>query len=598
MNPYPFGSDGNPVVPGEPLCNASTQYGPMWMGDFVADTAGNVCYLQVSSMAFRAWNRGLAATGWPSLNPGTGTVAYGVWLFNGANWFPDPTFPGSSACPGSTILWAGKLDYWLIGSSANPQRTLCRFDGVNLVWEPLPLPAASVARLSVDSLGNPQGGITSGACYAWDNCWFFGDSGIEVHWDGQVLSDASPGPGASPWLEGDFTGAVAGTDASGQAFGLAVAKTSTATGAGPVKTPSQPDGSPPVQLWGSQGGPWAPLPYSPPAAGQPGDPFTTDLTMASADSQGDAWVAGDPSARLTRSVTAPAPLARLTETGAAVSCPGYGPNTFTLTGGHQGYTWTGLSSFPDGSALAGVNYQNSSIVFNDPLFLGGRSDVEPAIVDARCGQPPTVTELRRPDPLVANQANAPLIPADYAGYATAVAGNAPNDAWAATTDGKWSGYNSNGNLLGGSLQPHVYRWTDGQPPAAPAGDDNEPRPSLFTLDPPVYQVGSPTIVVTQGTQTTTTNKHKPTKVRLPAAIYAIQKPKLRRSPNGTLTLTLTFKVRRAVTIGLEGLQGRKVVASTGLKHFTGHTGQLVLTLNPRHWPTHLSFVNPKPRAKV
>jgi hypothetical protein len=492
------------------------------------------------------------------------------------------------------VLWAGKLDYWLIGPSFNSgtpvqQTTVCRFDGVNLQWEQLSLPPATLARLPTDNQGNRHGGITSGACYAWNNCWFFGDDGIEAHWDGQTLTDASP-DGSSPWLQGNFTGAVAGTDSSGNSFGLAVKSSRMSTGNAPA--PSQPDGSPPPQLFGSQGGPWEPLSYSTPSNAQPNDPFTTDLTAVSADSQGDAWAAGDPATGPSGAYSGPAPLLRLTETGAPVcEANGANGNPFTFqASGHLGYTWQGLSTFPDGSGLASALYNSGRSWVTSSggqTYTISNGDPEPALVHALCGQSATVTELRRPDPFYANQSSAPTVPADFNGWATAVAANAPNDAWAATTDGNWVFSDSAGNPHGGFTAPHLYHWTDGQPPAAPSGDDNESRPSLFTLDAPVYQVAAPTVVVTSPVVTTTQTQAPPRKVKLPPAIYGIH-TRL-RSSHGTYTLYLTFKLRRPVTLGLEGLRGRKVVASTGLKHFKGRSGQLALKLNRKHWPTRLSL---------
>ncbi len=611
MTPYPFGSDGNPVTPGEQLCAAQgSQSGPGWSGDFNSagdDVMGNPpCYLQVNSFAFRAWNRGLAATGLPinsEASGATGTIGFGVWLYNGTNWFPDPTFPGSSVCPGSVVLWAGKLDYWLIGPAepgGTGQTTLCRFDGVNLEWEPLSLPTATLAELPANALGQPVGGVTSGACYAWNNCWFFGDDGIEVHWDGQELSNASSGVGDSPWLDGDATSAVAGTDPSGNAFGVAVTKSTMSFGdlAPPAAVPPGPSGMP-AQLFASQGGPWTPTRYTPPTTAEPNDPFTTDLTAVSANSQGNVWAAEGPNhvvTTLNPSPTAPAPLVRLTETGAPAACSGYVPSTFTLAFPGNGYEWDSLSTFPDGSALAGAQYENSTITWSDSVIPPLR-DSEPRLVHAVCGQVPVPTEFRRPDPFSADQdpATAPLIPADLNGYVSALAANASNDAWAATTDGSWRASTS-GATLGGDLAPHVYLWTDGQTPDAPAGNDDETRPSLFTLSPPTYVVGSPTIVVTPVVVSTTKTKGKTKKRKLKPAIYDIH-DKLARSSNGTYILYLTFKVRRPVTIGLEGLRGHTVVAKTGLKHFSRHTGELALTLDRNHWPTKLSLVTPKKSRK-
>jgi hypothetical protein len=613
VTPYPFGSDGNPVDPNSALCarlGAISGPYPLWQGDFNSaggDVQGNPpCYLQVNSFAFRAWNRGLAATGLPTKVIDSGTVAFGVWLWNGTNWFPDPTFPGSNVCPGSEVLWAGKLDYWLIGPQLTggiptPETTLCRFDGVNLEWEPLSLPATTLAMLPTNFNGQPQGGITSGACYAWNNCWFFGNDGIEVHWDGQALTNASTDVGSSPWLDGDATAAVTGTDPSGNPFGLAVTKSTMTLGTG-VQVPlsAAPDGSPPAQVFGSQGGPWTPLTYTSGASPLPNG--TTDLTAVSANSEGDVWAAGGPNHIVTTSSappTAPAPLERLTETGAPVACSGYDANTFTFAN-PNGYQWQALSTFPDpdGGALAAAQYGNEALTWGNPFVptgVSGVPDSEPQLVHAACGQPPAVTEFRRPDPVVTDQSGAPLIPADYGGYVSAVAANASNDAWAATTNGNWPNCPSSvcgGTEQSGTLAPHVYRLTDGEAPDAPAGDDNESRPSLFTLGPPVFQVEPPAVVVTPVVTTTTTTKATTTQRKLPPAIYDIH-DKLRRSSHGNYTLYVTFKVRRAVTIGLEGLRGRRVVTSTGLKHFNRPRGQLALKLDRKHWPTRISLVTPK-----
>ncbi len=633
VTPYPFGSDGNPVDPESALCVGGGSYGPLnfgptWLGDYNATPSATSseppCYLQVESMAFRSWNRGLAALGPPSSATSTvnTNVAYGVWLYNGDRWYPDPSFPGDSACPGSTILWAGKLDYWLVGSAASPETTLCRFDGVNLDWEPMSLPAATLARLPLDpATGKVVAGlgITSGTCYAWNNCWFFGNDGIEVHWDGQSLTDASSGVGASPWLDGDFTAAVGGTDASGLLFGLAVTASSYSTyscdfatieagGACPGSASTTalqpaPDGSPPAQVFASDGGGWdpAPAPYAPPP--------DTDLTLVSANASGDAWSAGDPDDSGVpfgdSGASAPAPLEPLSETGAPGSCSGPGAAAFSFTAlkespglaafapGDQGlgYAWRSLSTFPDGSGLAGAFYvgdQRWTESFPGPAET--LADDEPVLVRVACGQQPTITEFRRPDPFDADQASAPQIPADANGWITAVSADASNDAWAATSAGSWD-YTNTVVDIATTLAPQLYQWTDGLPPDAPAGNDEESRPSLFTLGPPVYDVGSPTVVVTPVTVTTTSHTGTVKQVKLRPAIYAMRS-RLVHGAHGSFTLYLTFKVRRAVTVGLHALRGRKVVATSGLKHFAGHSGTLSVELNRARWPTRLTLVTP------
>jgi hypothetical protein len=559
-------------------------------------------------MAFRAWNRGLAAT-----TNYTSSNAFGVWLFNGTSWYPDPTFPGSGTCPGSTILWAGKLDYWLVGSSATPKQIVCRFDGVNLVWEPLSLPSATVARLPINtSTGKPVGGVTSGACYAWNNCWFFGTDGIVVHWDGQALTDASPGLGSSPWLQADFSGAVAQTDGSGNEFGLAVADAGTTTGShGETDTGVQPlcaapTGSPPPQLFGSHGGPFTPLSFSPQPIDHPGaqcnnagDRFTTDLVAVTSDSQGDVWAAGDPSNRESQSSQpSPAPLLRLAEQGMQAPCAGYDdPDTFMYAGNvpypaSGYYKWDALSVFfNDGSVLAGA--QRLSSEDPEPIYnLSGSVTREPAIVQAVCGQQPTITRFVVQDPFTSVPTP---IPADVGGWTTAVVANAANDGWATTTGGNVSsptpGYS--GGTQANPQPPHLYRWTDGQPVNAPAGDDNESRPSLFTLGPPAFVIGQPTVVVLPPSVTTTVTRAKSKKIRLKPAIYSVQPPKLRRTHGGRYTLYISFKVRRTLMIGLQGLRGSKVVASSGLKRFNPPRGQLAMPLDRKRWPTGLRYIFPK-----
>ena len=131
------------------------------------------------------------------------------------------------------------------------------------------------------------GGITSGACLAWNNCWFFGTYGTVVHWDGKTLSDATP-PSSQGWLQTEYTDAVARQGTAGQALGLAVGATSERAAAlGPL--PSQPGGSPPPQLFAWNGSVFSPLSLAVPSIPQPGDPYRTDLVAVDLDAEAQGW---------------------------------------------------------------------------------------------------------------------------------------------------------------------------------------------------------------------------------------------------------------------------------------------------------------------
>jgi len=590
VTPYPFGADGNPVDPSTGICGPLIfPPGPSYQGDYSTSFS---CYLQVTSMAFRAWNRGIAAT--VPLANASAPNAFGVWLYNGTRWFPDPTFPGNAICKGTKVLWAGKLDYWLIGGP-NTWPSLCRFDGVSFTWQPLAVPQVTLGHVPIDpGTGGPSNGsIKAGACLAWDDCWFFGSFGTVLHWDGQLLSDATLGVGPAPWLGGDFGAAVARTDAAGNPFAFAASASGSVYGGSQVALPAQPDGSPPPQLFHSDGGPFTPLPFAPPTAPQAGDPFRTDLVAIDFDTRGDGWVAGTPTSR-PPALAQPAPLTRLTQDGSPASCPGYDAATFSYAphggGSADSYLWRGLSVFPDsGDALVGAGEQPAAHGTN----VNDDGQSEPAIVLASCGSAPAVTRFRIPDPFNADQAHAQLVPADRQGATTAVAANAVNDAWAATTNGDVT-------TAPGPFQttynqrPHLYRLTDGQPPRAPSGDDYEPRPSVFTLDPPVYVVAPPTYAPPPRTVTTVTKRRKATTKKLKPAIYAVR-AKLDHPPGGGYSLVVSFRVRRAVTVGVQALRRRTVVASSGLHRFGGRSGRLVLRLDRSRWPTGLRFVTPHAR---
>lgn len=539
-------------------------------------------------MAFRSWNRGLAAVA-----PSSGTTPFGVWLYNGQRWFPDPTFPGGSVCKGDTVLWAGKLDYWLVGEnttlvngvSSENWPSLCRFDGVNFEWERLAVPKATLAEVPLTPQGQHEpGGINAGACLAWNNCWFFGTYGTVVHWDGETLSNASVGLGSSPWLQADYTAAVARTDAAGNTFAVAAAASTSGawmtagqTGTGqPVA--EQPDGSAPPQLFASFGSTFSPLGFTPLTSPQAGDPYRTDLVAVDFNAAGDGWVAGNPRGSIPPKTTQPAPLQRISTGGAAVPCPDTPAAEFSASASGSSYLWSSISVFPAGDALAGGR-----------SLAPGTGIQEPVLVDASCGSAPVITRFRVADPTAATPAAAPLIPADEGAGITSVAANAVNDAWAATGEGTIQTSETTVNQA-----PHVYHLTDGQTPLAAAGNDSESRPVTQLADQVHYLVSPPVVVPVKPAPKIKKEKGKThyKTVHLPSPIYAIT-DSVSRSPSGAVTLTIAFKVRAKVRIGVEAFRNSQVVSTSGIRLFrAGTTGRLSLSLNPAKLPTRIAFLLP------
>jgi hypothetical protein len=488
------------------------------------------------------------------------------------------------------VLWAGKLDYWLVGApvgggTAPAWPSLCRFDGVNYQWEPLSVPKATIAKV-LRATGAATGAIASGSCFAWNNCWFFGTGGAVVHWDGQTLTDASVGLGQSPWLTGEYTDATAATAPDGQPFGIAVA----AANAGQA----QPDGAPAPQLFSSAGQAYAPTTFTP---GLPaGD--STDLVSVAFDANGDGWVAGDPAGVVEPPGVAapgpsfttpfplgnhdrqPSPLVPISSSGSALNCPATPSNSFMYSGqgAQTSYLWSSIAVMPGGTAIAG------GVVGQIPS--GSLPVTEPVLAQVSCTESPRITRFRVPDP------NAPgsTIAANQGGYTTAVAANSVNDVWAASAGGSITVQGSST-----AAPPHLYLLTDGQAPLAPAGDDNESRPVVFQQQPTIFEFPPPVVIPPPPAATTSTKTLKPKHktVKLPAAVYDIQHPKLQAQPNGSFRLSISFKVRRKVVIGLEALHGKQVISSSGLKTFSGPKGTLAVTVSRSHWPTGLKFIQPR-----
>lgn len=662
VEPYPFGADGEAVDTNSSTCAVSSVPGAN-LGDQLS------CYLVVTSLAFRAYNRGLAATSPPFATDASGdySTGYGVWEYTGDaaeggdGWFPVPGFPGSNACPGTTVVWAGKLDFWLIGASRSGSGwpSLCRYDGANDVWEPLPvagLVSADVPLAVAPTSAQPNpplsnGAITSAACFSWDNCWFFGSFGVVLHWNGTSLSDESP-PASEPWLDTAYTSAIARVDTAGNPFGVAVGLSSPESDLGidttvPALIQTPPDGSAPPQVFTSDSAAFGPLPIALPVSPWPQDPYRTDLVAADFTSSRDGWMAADAAGTavsdpatavqaLITEVTHPAvrggfpatvpedtPVLSLNADGGPSSCaaPSVGAYTYapepTTT---DAYRWLALSAMPD---------DNSAIVGGQVWPVGASEQApgattattqqaqdgsaEPAIVQVYCDGSSSVTRFFEADPLasVTNPTSqrpvdtGTVAPVDRGGAVSAVAANAPNDAWAATT---WGGLDPRFTI--GSIEqpytqaPHLYRLTDGETPRGVLpGDDDETRPldvpigatltplaappaptTTIVVSPPTTQVLPPPVV-----------RAKPTRDG-PTSVYDIR---TRIVGKGLyVTLVITFRLRAPVTLGAQATRGGRVVSSAPLHHFTGRSGTLTLRLDTHEYPTGLRFTTDQPVVEL
>ncbi len=595
VDPYPFGSEGVPVQTDTPAQRCSLVFkgeGP----------PGSQCALTVTSMAFRAWNRGLAATyageGQESKNP------YGVWLFNGAAWFPSPGFPGYNTCPGHTVVWAGKLDYWLIGGPSDLSWSrLCRFDGATLEWESLELPAATKQHVTVVAGGEERrrpGGITSAACLTWNDCWFFGTYGTVVHWNGTELSDASPDPSLK-WLQGEYTAAVARQDSLGNPFGVVVSATAEFHNTESMnEILPEHEGAGPPEMQVSSGGPFAPVPFTPPTNPQEGDPYRTDLVAVDFDAAGQGWVAGNPpgtrAGPFSEHEFPPAlpplaplsPLMPVSTSGASATCAGppqgrftSTPSAFNAVDPPNSFLWSSIAVIPGaGEALAGGSLlPRTEGPVGDP---NAKPAAEPVIAQAACDGTTTVTRFRVEDPAYDGPPPEPLVSADRQGYVSAVAANAPNDAWVATSAGSVFDEATEEPVL---QPPRLYRLSDGTKPDAPEGDDLEERPLELQLDAPIIELEPPPPTPAQPAPTTVTRTRK---VNLLPAIFAV-KAKLHKGGHG-LSLYLSFRVRRPVTVGAQALRHGHVVGEARPRRFAGRRGLLILRLNRKRWPTKVRFV--------
>jgi hypothetical protein len=169
----------------------------------------------VGDVEFFAPNRGLLITS------GNGsTVPAGVWSYNGVEWHEVSTECGAALVPNSQgregeegrIAWAGPSEFWTVSTGRAGQRsesnehnlppplidnTLCHFAGGSIVGSYAHLAFSADSYLDMHAAG----------CLGPADCWFGGEAleepqtgGFQLHWNGSSL-ETEPYPGEGHAIE-------------------------------------------------------------------------------------------------------------------------------------------------------------------------------------------------------------------------------------------------------------------------------------------------------------------------------------------------------------------------------------------------------------
>jgi hypothetical protein len=82
-------------------------------------------------------------------------------------------------------------------------------------------------------------------------------------------------------------------------------------------------------------------------------------------------------------------------------------------------------------------------------------------------------------------------------------------------------------------------------------------------------------------------------ITLPPAIYDVKVKlhKVKRHGRTYLSLYLTFKVMRPIKLGAQALRRGHVVSTARPRLFSGQTGQLILSVERKRWPTNIRFIS-------
>jgi hypothetical protein len=491
---------------------------------------------EVGDIEFWAPNRGLLITG------GNGGMPAGVYAYDGSGWYLY-----SSVCGGShgRIAWAGPDDFWTIsdqrageeaaGGNASQElenRSLCHFRNGEVV--------ASYAE-PIGQAGS-YSKMNAAACVGPDDCWFGGEllpgnpnvGAFHLHWDGSALSAVPSLTVPEPGLA-DPGHAVSGM----AAFGGQLYESVSVNSEDPVEGEAEPALVHRVNL----------------EAAQPFEPVATPALPAGITPEGleglrfssngiELWALAGASATSAGESTGPS-LLRLAGAGfeavpmtGAVPPAGTAATGFAMEPGVTG-AWVGLSAgkFVETARLA---------------------EIAP---DGAVGE-----EVRLP------QSGEEL---NQKGAAGPIACPAAGDCWMATSRG-WLFHLGGPAPEGPNADPAMHTLIAFRPcddacqsgpgVGLPADDSGaEPEPSLFAEVPEYPLV--------------------PGHALRPKPIYTNLHQKL----IDHTVLQLSFILHARAHVQLIAKERKRVVAKTARMTLKKGPHRVRLRLDPKHWPTHLSF---------
>jgi hypothetical protein len=545
---------------------------------------------QIGEISFWAPNRGLLITG------GTealgGPVPPGLYAYNGVGWHQL-----ASVCGGAEgrIAWAGPDEFWTISDQRAGQLvveqqspvqlqsiSLCHFlDGEVVGSYAMPLEQP-------DSYQK----MDAAACYGPADCWFGGENGFHLHWNGSTLAEVEE-PGDRP--AGDMVNFGGQLYESVQLERNSAVLPEESTTEPPVLHAIALEGDSPIfagvaafsEVDGSDlpeyGKGVLPAALQAFALATDGSPLGANATQL--------WAAANPTS-MVPSDSQPAAVTVLRESGGEWT---------QLTP-----TPSGESLLPAGVTLAGAEQTSVGEVFNE---RGAAETVAPepgsrsawlSLRGAGDGDRAEVARLEALSPQTPAQAPAKLVETDLlpqAGEQVRVSGEAgpivcpaAHDCWMATAG------------EGGSTPGWLFHLTED--PAHPAQTDAYPEdtdPSfagVIVYRPP--DSGVPTIYPDLPPPDDSLANRQPASPVPPRALSARAatggarkkaKPLIEhvKSMLQRHLLVISFTLTARAHVQLLARRGRTVVASTRRVSLHAGSHRLSLGLDPARWPTRLQF---------